>query len=63
MVPLIRGAGTTLRWSTVSVFDRLRSISFCKFLADGQSPSCTALKILPRSHRTCSSWRRQSTRS
>ena len=27
----------------------------------GQSPSCAALKILPRSRRTCSSWRRQST--
>jgi hypothetical protein len=34
---------------------QLRSISFCKFLASGQSPSCTALKILPRSRRTCSS--------
>src|SRR6266536_5260500 len=40
-----------------------RTISFCKLLAAGQSPSCTALKILPRSRRTCSSWRRQSTRS
>ena len=28
----------------------------------GQSPSCTAVKILPRSRRTCSSWTRQSTR-
>jgi len=28
---------------------QLRSISFCTFLASGQSPSCTALKILPRS--------------
>ena len=32
-------------------------------LASGQSPSCTALKIRPRSRRTCSSWHRQSTRS
>jgi hypothetical protein len=46
-----------------SVLLQLRSISFCKFLASGQSPSCTALKILPRSRRTCSSWCRQSTRS
>jgi hypothetical protein len=38
-----------------SVLFQLRSISFCKFLAIGQSPSCTALKILPRSRRTCSS--------
>src|ERR1022692_110470 len=44
-----------------SVLLQLRSISFCKFLAEGQSPSCTALKILPRSRRTCSSWWRQST--
>ena len=44
-----------------SVLLQLRSISFCKFLASGQSPSCTALKIRPRSRRTCSSWRRQST--
>ena len=43
--------------------DQLRSISFCRFLACGQSPSCTALKIRPRSRRTCSSWRRQSTHS
>ena len=44
-----------------SVLLQLRSISFCTFLASGQSPSCTALKILPRSRRTCSSWCRQST--
>jgi hypothetical protein len=35
-----------------SVLLQLRSISFCKFLASGQSPSCTALKIRPRSRRT-----------
>ena len=46
-----------------SVLLQLRSISFCKFLASGQSPSRTALKILPRSRRTCSSWCRQSVRS
>jgi len=46
-----------------SVLLLLRSISFCKFLACGQSPSCAALKILPRSRRTCSSWQYQSTRS
>ena len=28
---------------------RLRSASFCRFLASGQSPACTALKIRPRS--------------
>ena len=44
-----------------SVLLQLRSASFCRFLASGQSPSCTALKILPRSRRTRSSWRRQST--
>src|ERR1022692_654784 len=44
-----------------SVLAQLRSISFCKFLASGQSPSRTALKILPRSRRTRSSWPRQST--
>ena len=46
-----------------SVLLQLRSISFCTFLASGQSPSCTALKIRPRSRRTCSSWRRQPTQS
>ena len=46
-----------------SVLLQLRSASFCRFLASGQSPACTALKIRPRSRRTCSSWRRQSTRS
>ena len=29
-----------------SVFDQLRSISFCRLLTFGQSPSCVALKIL-----------------
>ena len=38
-----------------SVLLQLRSISFCKFLASGQSPSRTALKIRPRSRRTCPS--------
>src|ERR1022692_2587661 len=46
-----------------SVLAQLRSVSFCTFPASGQSPSCTALKILPRSRRTCSSWCRQSTQS
>src|SRR5713101_5728244 len=46
-----------------SVLAQLRSISFWTFLAVGQSPSCTALKIRPRSRRTCSSWCRQFTRS
>ena len=45
-----------------SVLLQLRSASFCRFLASGQSPACTALKIRP-SRRTCSSWNRQSTRS
>src|ERR1019366_8375253 len=31
-----------------SVLAQLRSISFCTFPASGQSPPCTALKILPR---------------
>ena len=35
-----------------SVFDRERSISFCRFLTLGQSPSCVALKIRCRSRRT-----------
>src|SRR6266540_1356375 len=44
-------------WSNtlVSVLLQLRSISFCRLLAEGQSPSRTALKILPRSRRTCPS--------
>src|SRR5512132_3684175 len=46
-----------------SVFDQLRSISFCRFLTLGQSPSRTALKILLRSRRTSSSCRRQSMES
>src|SRR5216684_4182624 len=46
-----------------NVLLQLRSSSFCTFLADGQSPSCTALKILPRNRRTCPSWCRQSVRS
>ena len=43
-----------------SVFDRLRSISFCRFLTLGQSCSCAALKIRCRSRRTCPSCTRQS---
>jgi hypothetical protein len=39
-----------------SVLLQLRSASFCRLLARGQSPSRTAWKILPRSRRTCSSW-------
>src|ERR1700757_119451 len=31
-----------------SVLLQLRSASFCRFLASGQSPACTALKIRPR---------------
>src|SRR5713226_5485416 len=49
-------------WSN-TVLLQLRSASFCRLLATGQSPSWTALKILPRSRRTCSSWCRQSVRS
>jgi len=41
-------------------FDRLRSISFCRFLTLGQSCSCAALKIRCRSRCTCSSCARQS---
>ena len=46
-----------------SVFDRERSISFCRFLTLGQSPSCVAVKIRCRSRRTLSSWTRQFTES
>jgi hypothetical protein len=46
-----------------SVFDRLRSISFCRFLTFGQSCSRAALKIRCRSRRTSCSWARQSTAS
>jgi len=35
-----------------SVFDLLRSISFCRLLTFARSPSCAALKILCRSRRT-----------
>ena len=45
-----------------SVLDQLRSISFCRFLTLGQSPSCAALKIRCRSRRT-SPRSRQSTAS
>src|SRR5450755_5181672 len=43
-----------------SVLDRLRSISFCRFLTLGQSCSCAALKIRCRIRRTSSSRVRQS---
>jgi len=43
-----------------SVFDLLRSISFCRFLTLGQSCSCAALKIRCRSRCTCPSCARQS---
>ena len=43
-----------------SVFDRLRSISFCRFRTFAQSCSCAALKIRCRSRRTCPSCARQS---
>src|SRR5829696_6307109 len=46
-----------------SVFDQLRSMSFCRSLTLARFPSRTALKILPRSRRTRSSQPRQSTRS
>jgi hypothetical protein len=38
-----------------SVFDQLRSIIFCRFLTRARSCAFDALKILPRSRRTCSS--------
>jgi len=44
-----------------SVLLQLRSMSFCRLLTSGQSPSRTALNILPRSRRTSSSRRSQST--
>src|SRR5215470_7007971 len=40
------------RRTLTSVLDRLRSISFCRFLTFGQSCSCAALKIRCRSRRT-----------
>ncbi len=43
-----------------SVFDQLRSVSFCRLRTLLKSPACAALKILRRSRRTCSSWIRQS---
>src|SRR6266487_1145993 len=39
----------------ISVFDQLRSIIFCRFLTKARSCAFDALKILPRSRRTCSS--------
>jgi len=62
MPAVVRPALRCATWRTLrSVFDQLRSISFCRFLTWGQSPSFVALKILPRSRRTFSSWRRQAT--
>jgi hypothetical protein len=56
-----------LRWVTcrtlTSVFDHDRSIIFCRFLARGQSPSRTALKILRLSRATFCSWSGQFTAS
>jgi hypothetical protein len=52
---------TSIRLPSALSIRVLRSISFCRFLAVARSPSRTALKILRRSRRTCSSWRRQST--
>ena len=42
-----------------NVFDRDRSINFCRFLTFGQSPFRVAVKIRCRSRRTLSSWWRQ----
>ncbi len=44
-----------------SVFERDRSISFCKLRTFFRSPACDAVKILCRRRRTSSSARRQST--
>ena len=56
-----------LRWVTcrtlTSAFDHDRSNSFCRFLALGQSPSRTAVKILCRSRATFCSWTTQLIRS
>jgi len=43
------------RRTLCSVFDRLRSISFCRLRTRLRSPSCDALKIRRRSRRTSSS--------
>ena len=43
------------RRTLTSVFDRLRSISFCRLRTRFRSPSCDALKIRCRSRRTSSS--------
>jgi hypothetical protein len=62
MPAVVRPALRCATWRTLtSVLDQLRSISFCRFLTFGRSPSFVALKILPRSRRTFSSWRRQAT--
>ena len=46
-----------------SVLLQLRSAASAGSWPAASHPSCTALKIRPRSRRTCSSWSRQSTRS
>jgi hypothetical protein len=64
-IPAVRRPA--LRWVTcrtlTSVFDHDRSIIFCRFLAFGQSPSRTAVKILCRSRATFRSWTAQLTAS
>jgi hypothetical protein len=61
---VLRPALRCVTWRALtSVWARLRSISFCRFLTLGQSCSCAALKIRCRSRRTCSSCARQSIRS
>jgi hypothetical protein len=49
------------RRTLTSVFDRDRSISFCKLRTFLRSPACDAVKIRCRSRRTFSSAARQST--
>ena len=65
LIPAVRRPA--LRWVTcrtlTSVFDHDRSISSCKFLAFGQSPSRTAVKILCRSRAPFRSWAAQFTAS
>ena len=64
-IPAVRRPA--LRWVTcrtlTSVLLHDRSISFCRFLAFGQSPSRTAVKILRRSRATFCSWTAQFTAS
>jgi hypothetical protein len=64
-IPAVRRP--VLRWAAcrtlTSVLLHDRSISFCRFLTFGQSPSRTAVKILRRSRATFCSWTRQFTAS